>query len=155
MRDADWDKHEDHTPDTPQNFNCVHCDSGSGPCGKQVHCDAAPSRQAAWDFVARDLRAPPFNYDANTAFIVGNKLFYQGSGNIGAWHACTCPDTSNGCGATNAYMQWLAADDDNGDLADGTPHMTALYAAFSRHNIACDTPVPLDGGCAGGARRRA
>jgi subtilisin-like proprotein convertase family protein len=149
VRDADWDKHADHTPDTPQNFNCVHCEYGSGPCGKQVHCDAAPSRQAAWDLVARDLRGAPYNYDANTAFIVGNKLFYQGSGNIGAWHACTCPDISNGCGATNAYMQWLAADDDNGDLNDGTPHMAALYAAFSRHNIACDTPTPQDGGCAG------
>jgi subtilisin-like proprotein convertase family protein len=150
VRDADWDKHEDHTPDTPQNFLCVHCDSGSGPCGKQVHCSAAPSRQAAWDFVARDLQAPPFNYDENTAFILGNKLFYQGSGNVGSWHACTCPDTSNGCGATNAYMQWLAADDDNGDLNDGTPHMTALHAAFARHNIACDTPAPVDSGCAGG-----
>jgi subtilisin-like proprotein convertase family protein len=150
VRDADWDKHEDHIPDTPQNFVCVHCDGGSGPCGKQVHCSAAPSRQAAWDFVARDLQGPPFNYDANTAFIVGNKLFYQGSGNIGSWHACTCPDTANGCGATNAYMQWLAADDDNGNLADGTPHMSALYAAFARHNIACDTPAPVDGGCAGG-----
>jgi uncharacterized repeat protein (TIGR01451 family) len=150
VRDADWALHEDATPDTPQNFNCIHCTSGSGPCGGQVHCDAAPSRQAAWDFVARDLQAPPFNYDANTAFIVGNKLFYQGSGNIGSWHTCTCPDTSGGCGATNAYMQWLAADDDNGDLNDGTPHMTALHAAFSRHNIACDTPAPVNGGCVGG-----
>ena len=33
--------------------------------------------------------------------------------------------SSNGCGATNGYMQWLAADDDNGNLNDGTPHMTA------------------------------
>jgi len=149
VRDADWGKHEDGIPDTPQNFLCVHCDSGPGPCGKQVHCSAAPSRQAAWDFVARDLQAPPFNYDRSTAFIVGNKVFYQGSGNIGAWHACTCPDSSNGCGAANAYMQWLAADDDNGNLNDGTPHMTALYAAFSRHNIACDIPAPVNGGCEG------
>jgi subtilisin-like proprotein convertase family protein len=147
VRDADWDKHSDHTPDTPQNFSCVHCSFGSGPCGAQVHCDAAPSRQAAWDFVARDLQGPPFNYDANTAFIVANRLFYQGSGNIGNWHACTCPDSSNGCGATNAYMQWLATDDDNGDLNDGTPHMTALHAAFARHNIACDLPDPVDSGC--------
>jgi subtilisin-like proprotein convertase family protein len=150
VRDADWDMHEDHTPDTPQNFSCVHCTSGSGPCGRQVHCDAAPSRQAAWDFVARDLQAVPFRYDSNTAFIVGNRLFYQGSGNIGAWHACTCPSTANGCGAANAYMQWLAVDDDNGNLNDGTPHMTALYAAFDRHNIACDTPTPTNSGCAGG-----
>ena len=150
VRDSDWALHEDGIPDTPENFNCIHCSSGSGPCGGQVHCDAAPSRQAAWDLVARELVSPPFNYDSNTAFIIGNRLFFQGSGNIGAWHTCTCPSTSGGCGATNAYMQWLAVDDDNGDLNDGTPHMTALYDAFARHNIACDTPAPVNGGCAGG-----
>jgi uncharacterized repeat protein (TIGR01451 family) len=151
VRDADWALHEDGIPDTPQNFACVHCQTASGgPCGGQVHCDAAPSRQAAWDLVARDLRDPPFSYDKNSAFIIGNRLFYQGSGNIGSWHTCTCPNTSGGCGASNAYMQWLAVDDDNGDINDGTPHMTALHAAFARHNIACDTPAPVDSGCAGG-----
>ena len=78
----------------------------------QVHCAAAPSRQAAWDLVARDLQAPPFNMSREDAFNLGAKLFYQGSGNIASWHACTCGQSSNGCGATNAYMQWLAADDD-------------------------------------------
>src|SRR4029450_10888479 len=90
------------------------------PAARQVHCAAAPSRQAAWDFVTRDLTAPPFNLDRQTAFLVGNRIFYQGSGNIGAWHACTCAGSSSGCGATNAYIQWLAADDDNGNLNDGT-----------------------------------
>ncbi len=94
--------------------------------------------------MARDLRGAPFNYDSQTAFIVGNKLFYQGSGNIGAWHSCTCGGTSDGCGATNGYMQWLAADDDNGNLNDGTPHMTAIYDAFNRHGIACATPAPAE-----------
>ncbi|WP_224361763.1 endopeptidase [Hyalangium versicolor] len=149
VRDADWDQHADHTPDTPQNHVCPRCSSGTGPCSRQVHCAAAPARQAAWDFVARDLRAAPFNYDSNTAFIVANKVFYQGSGNIGAWHSCDCTaGTSNGCGATNGYMSWLAADDDNGNLNDGTPHMTAIYAAFNRHNIACSTPAPVNSGCA-------
>ncbi|MEM4284474.1 MAG: hypothetical protein QXS96_08320, partial [Candidatus Caldarchaeum sp.] len=150
VRDADWDKHADHTPDTPQNFVCGHCNTGTGPCGRQVHCAAAPTRQAAWDFAARDLQAPPFAFDSNTAFIIANKIFYQGSGNVGNWHACTCPSSSDGCGATNGYMQWLAADDDNGNINDGTPHMTALYAAFNRHNIACATPPPTNSGCAGG-----
>jgi subtilisin-like proprotein convertase family protein len=150
VRDTDWNKHADHNPDTPQNFSCGMCSSGSGPCGRQVHCDAAPSRQAAWDFVNRDLTAAPFNMALNDAYLVGNKDFYQGSGVIGNWHACTCPSTSDGCGATNAYMAWLAADDDNGNLADGTPHMTALFAAFNRHNIACATPAPTNSGCAGG-----
>ncbi len=150
VRGADWGRIAGNTPHTPQNFNCVSCDSGSGPCGRQVHCDARSATEAAWDFAARDLQAGPFNYDRATAFMIANKVFYQGSGNIGNWHSCSCPGTSDGCGSTNAYMQWLAADDDNGNLNDGTPHMTALHAAFDRHAIACATPAPANGGCAGG-----
>jgi hypothetical protein len=150
VRDADWDKHFDHQPDTALGFVCTSCLSSSGPCGRQVHCAAAPSRQAAWDLVARDLRGAPFNLDSQTAFLIGNKIFYQGSGNIGTWHACTCGSSSSGCGTTNAYMQWLAADDDNGNLNDGTPHMTALFNAFDRHGIACATPTPQNSGCASG-----
>jgi trimeric autotransporter adhesin len=151
VRDSDWAKHSDNTPDTPQNFVCPKCSTGPGPCGRQVHCAAAPVRQAAWDLVTRDLTAAPFSYDSNTAFIVGNKLFYQGSGNVGTWHACDCTaGTADGCGATNGYMQWLAADDDNGNLNDGTPHMTAIYNAFNRHNIACSTPARVNAGCSGG-----
>jgi hypothetical protein len=47
-------------------------------------------------------------------------------------------------------MQWLAADDDNGNLNDGTPHMTAIFNAFNRHGIACSTPTPQNSGCSGG-----
>jgi hypothetical protein len=150
VRDADWDKHADHTPDTALGFVCNSCLASSGPCGRQVHCAAAPSRQAAWDLVARDLRGAPFNYDSQTAFMVGNKIFYQGSGNIGLWHSCTCGASSSGCGATNAYIQWITADDDNGNLNDGTPHMTAIFNAFNRHGIACSTPTPQNSGCAAG-----
>src|SRR5262245_29637475 len=150
VRDADWDRHADHTPDTPLGYVCTSCNTGSGPCGRQVHCAAAPARQAAWDFVARDLQSAPFSLDSQTAFIVANRVFYQGSGNIGAWHSCTCGGTADGCGAANGYMQWLAADDDNGNINDGTPHMTALFAAFNRHGIACATPTPTNSGCAGG-----
>jgi trimeric autotransporter adhesin len=150
VRDADWDKHADHTPDTPLGYVCTSCLTGSGPCGRQVHCAAAPARQAAWDLVARDLRGAPFNLDSQTAFIVANRIFYQGSGNIGAWHSCTCGGTATGCGAANGYMQWLAADDDNGNLNDGTPHMTAIFNAFNRHGIACATPTAVNSGCGAG-----
>ncbi len=47
-------------------------------------------------------------------------------------------------------MQWLATDDDNGNLNDGTPHMTAIFNAFNRHGIACATPTVTDSGCGGG-----
>lgn len=150
VRDADWAKHNPNTPDTALGFVCTSCLTGPGPCGRQVHCAAAPSRQAAWDFATRDLTAAPFNLDSQTAFLVANRVFYQGSGNIGSWHTCTCGSASAGCGATNAYIQWLTADDDNGNINDGTPHMTALFNAFNRHGIACATPTATNSGCAGG-----
>jgi hypothetical protein len=150
VRDADYVQHEPNTPDSPLGFVCSSCLPGPGPCGRQVHCAAAPVRQAAWDFAARDLQAAPYNYDRQTAFLVANRIFYQGSGNVGSWHACTCGVSASGCGAANGYMQWLAADDDDGNIGNGTPHMTALYNAFNRHGIACSTPTPQDAGCAGG-----
>lgn len=151
VREADWGSHVGGVPDTPQNFVCPQCGSGPGPCGRQSHCSGEPIRQAGWDLVARDLQASPFFLDRNNAFIVGNKLFYQGSGNVSQWYSCSCgAGTSAGCGAANGYMQWLAADDDNGNINDGTPHMTAIHAAFDRHNIACGTPAPFNTGCFAG-----
>ena len=150
VRCADYDKIQDHQPHTPANFSCVYCNSGgSGPCGREVHCDARPATESAWDFAARDLQAAPFGFDKTTAFMIANKVFFQGSGNIGNWHTCSCPSTSGGCASTNAYMSWLAADDDNGNVNDGTPHMTALYNAFNRHGIACATPTAVNSGCSG------
>src|SRR5437773_11836621 len=47
-------------------------------------------------------------------------------------------------------MLWLAVDDDNGNINDGTPHMSAIRAAFERHLIHCVTPAVVNSGCAGG-----
>jgi hypothetical protein len=154
LREADYLQHADGQPDTALGFVCNSCKEGNSVCGRGAHCAAAPVRQAAWDLVARDLQQAPFNLSSDTALLIGTRLFYQGSGNIGDWHACTCGNpsggSSSGCGATNGYMQWLGADDDNGSLNDGTPHMTALHAAFDRHGIACANPAPVNSGCVGG-----
>jgi hypothetical protein len=89
-RDNDFLKHNPNTPDTPLGFICNSCLPGSGPCGRGGSCAAAPVRQAAWDLVARDLTAPPFSMSSETGFITGNRLFYLGSGNVGARPAATC-----------------------------------------------------------------
>jgi trimeric autotransporter adhesin len=149
-RETDWTKHVGGQPDTPLGFVCGSCNPGGGPCGREVHCAAAPSTQSLWDLAVRDLRAAPFNMDSQTAWLTASRLYFVGSGNVGAWHSCTCGGTASGCAAANGYMQWLAADDDNGSLADGTPHMTAIFSAFSRHGIACNTPAPRNSGCANG-----
>jgi alpha-tubulin suppressor-like RCC1 family protein len=156
VRETDWDQLTNplHTPDTPQNFVCTSCPVSStgynGPCGRQAHCESAVDTESAWDFVARDLQSPPFSYDSNSAFLIASRIFFLSSSSIGDWHTCNCSNsTSGGCGATNAYMQWLAADDDDGDITNGTPHMTALYNAFNRHGIACELPAPVNSGCSG------
>ena len=38
--------------------------------------------------------------------------------------------------AGNAYDAVMAADDDNGNIADGTPHADLIFQAFNRHGIA-------------------
>jgi len=150
IRESDYAKHASNNPHTPANFICTNCSAGGGPCGKEVHCENAPTAEAAWDLAARDLQSSPFNYDKQTAFEIATRIVYLGSGNVTNWYTCSCPSTSNGCGANNGYMQWITADDDNGNLNDGTPHMTAIYAAFNRHGIACSTPSPVNSGCSGG-----
>jgi hypothetical protein len=120
-----------------------------GPCDREQHCEALIVAEAIWDLATRDLRNPAtFNYDANTAFEVTTRLTYLGGQLVASWYQCTAG--SAGCGATGGYLQFLAADDDNGNLGDGTPHMSAITAAFGRHGLACSSVVAADSGCAGG-----
>jgi hypothetical protein len=146
-READYRLHADQLPDRPDNHVCVRCGAGDGPCGRSPHCAAAPVIQAAWD-LARRMNAP-----ADTGYLWASRLFYQGSGNVGNWYACECGGNigTNGCAAGSGFMQWLATDDDNGDIADGTPHRLYLYHAFDRQGIGCqnipafpDSPCVLD-----------
>jgi hypothetical protein len=44
-------------------------------------------------------------------------------------------------------MSYLYADDDDGDITNGTPHMQAIFAAHDRQEIACDKPKVKDSGC--------
>ena len=43
----------------------------------------------------------------------------------------------------------MLADDDNGNLNDGTPHMRAIYKAFNDQQIACNVLEVMDSGCTG------
>ena len=151
VRDQDYAKHISGTPHTPANFICVYCSSGSGPCGMEEHCENAPAAEAVWDLAARDLQSAPFNLDKNTAFEIAQRLTYVGEGSIVNWYACNCSGgTSDGCASDSGYMNYLNADDDDGDLNNGTPHMTAIYDAFNRHGIACSLPTPTNSGCSTG-----
>ena len=125
----------------------------AGPCGGGIHCEGAVYSEAVWDLVHRDLRSGSADMDLNTAQEVGTRLNFLGAGNVGEWYTCANDGlgTGDGCNADGGYLNYLAVDDDNGTLLDGTPHMEAILAAFDRHGIACDSPdpEPLNSGCSG------
>ncbi len=161
VRDLDWAEHESGephdidwilSPTVGPGGGCVGVVGlQQGPCGQETHCEGMVPAEAGWDLYARDLQGPPFNLDSNTALEAATRLFFVGFDNVGSWYQCQ-PGGGGlaGCNADGGYLNLLAADDDNGDLNDGTPHMEAIFNAFDRHQIACSTPAVLNGGCPGG-----
>jgi len=153
VRDIDWAKRQSGQPHDIAwiDAQCAPPFLGEvGPCGGAIHCEGAVYSEAIWDLVHRDLQGPPFNLDVDTALEIGTRLTYLGAGAVGTWYNCVDgAATGDGCNADGGYLNFLAADDDNGNLGDGTPHMQAIFNAFDRHGIACSTPTVQNGGCAG------
>ena len=160
VRDIDYAQHRCDTPHTISwiqngftNAQCggtgsaSACPGGGGPCGKEVHCEGMVMAETGWDLMTRDLTTAPFNYGTQRAHEIAARLIYLGSQPVGSWYTCA---VGGGCSATGGYLSLLAVDDDNGDLSDGTPHMTAIRTAFERHEIHCATPAPVNSGCDGG-----
>ncbi|HVE66161.1 MAG TPA: hypothetical protein VNC59_06240, partial [Thermoanaerobaculia bacterium] len=143
---------------------------GTGPCGWGTHCEGHIVGEAVWDLLKRDLPCNGLGWedqengrcnggaaptiDLNTSLELGARLFYLAGGGINQWYSCNPlgvrgDNEFGGRLADSGYMQFLAADDDNGLLLDGTPHMKAIYDAFNRHNIASDLIPVANSGCAG------
>jgi trimeric autotransporter adhesin len=138
IRDVDFAKHSSNTPATVSNFTQVRCGAGSGPCGKEVHCESYVPSEAIWDFANRDLPGP----GTGPAWTILDRLWYLSRDTATSAFTCnhsSTPFTSNGCGTGNWWKVMRAVDDDDGNLSNGTPHSAALFAAFNRHGIACTT----------------
>ncbi|HEV2845954.1 MAG TPA: fibronectin type III domain-containing protein, partial [Thermoanaerobaculia bacterium] len=152
VRDIDWAKHASNTPHTVANYVQPRCPTSAtyrGPCGKEGHCESYISSEALWDFVNRDLTNP----GSGGAWLVADRLWYLSRSTATAAFACTAGTTytSNGCNTGSLWKTMRAVDDDDGNLANGTPHGGALYAAFNRHGIACTSDAGANvtfAGCA-------
>jgi subtilisin-like proprotein convertase family protein len=137
VRDQDWAQRVSNTPATPAGFLTTHCDGGSGPCGKEVHCESYVGAETLWDLAVRDL--PASGLDLASSWQLADKLWYKSRlGSGGAAYNCALPN-SDGCSATSWFSRLRTIDDDDGNLANGTPHAAAIFAAFNRHKIACGT----------------
>jgi fibronectin type 3 domain-containing protein len=157
VRDIDWAKHSRNTPSTVANFTQTTCPQPSannpnyvGPCGKDAiargtstkkregHCESYVSSEALWDLAARDMPNP----GSGAAWTIVDRLWYLSRSTASAAFSCNVSGTtwtSNGCNTGSLFKIFRTVDDDNGNLADGTPHGGAIYAAMNRHGIACTT----------------
>lgn len=145
VRDIDWNKRESGLPHDIS-WVTANCPTGSdlGPCGTNIYCESAVYAEAIWDLYTIDL--PNFyGFDEVTARELTMRLTVLGSGGVSDWYQCT--QGEGGCLSDSGYLNFLAADDDDGDLGNGTPHMQAIYAAFNRHGIACSALTVTDSGC--------
>ncbi len=125
------------TPANCDRWECPYWDY-NGIMGYEGHCEALISGGAIWD-AANKLAA---EYGA-AGWALANRIFFETMGDAGAAYqiqsggTCNPNATINGCGSRNWYTVWLAADDDNGNLSDGTPNGCLIWDAFNDHGIAC------------------
>lgn len=136
LRDVDWARHASGVPHTVANYTQLRCLFGSGgPCGGQVHCESHVASEAVWDFANRDLPGPGGAAAWNTL----ERLWHLSRSSSTNAFTCVTGSTysSHGCNVGSWWKTMRAVDDDDGNLANGTPHSAALFAAFNRHGIAC------------------
>lgn len=138
VRDLDWAKRVSNTPHTVDNFTRQLCYSSyyAGPCGSEGHCESYVASEAIWDLAARDLPSP----GSAAAWMTTERLWYLSRPSATSAFTCntsSIPWTSDGCTTGSWWRTMRAVDDDDGNLANGTPHSCQLFAAFNRHGIAC------------------
>lgn len=92
-------------------------------CGSGVHCFGQIYGQTAWE-LAQALR---LKYGHHTGWRTSERLFYASLSDAGGSHSST---------AHPIYDAYLNADDDDGNLTNGTPNAQEIYAAFNAHEIA-------------------
>jgi len=131
-------------PDGTQFQRTCPAFGGGGVMGFEVHCESAIATGATWD-MAQGLIA---KYGSGAGWALADRLWYEsvydtGSAyEIAAGQKCDIAATIDGCGSANWYTVLLAIDDDNGNLADGTPNADAIWNAFNGHGIACGAMAP-------------
>jgi hypothetical protein len=85
VRDADWDRHADHAPDTALGFVCGRCATGSGPAFAGPTAGSADAGRVG---LPRAICRRP-SPTSERAFIVANRIFYREAA-TSACGACTC-----------------------------------------------------------------
>ena len=112
-----------------------------GVMGYEGHCESYIASAANWD-LAQSLIAA---HGTEPGWAAMENIWYSSLTPMGDAYRITsggqCNPNANvdGCGSSNWYTLYLAADDDDGNLSNGTPNGCRIWDAFDAHGIACGT----------------
>ncbi|MBA8883804.1 proprotein convertase P-domain-containing protein [Dokdonella fugitiva] len=112
-----------------------------GPMGYEGHCESYIASSANWD-LAQSLLA---HFGTNQGWSEMDRIWYgsltpsKSAYRVVSGGTCNTAATIDGCGANNWYTVFLASDDDDGNLSNGTPNGCRIWDAFTAHGIACGT----------------
>ncbi|MBA8887488.1 PKD repeat protein [Dokdonella fugitiva] len=122
-----------------------------GPMGYEGHCESYIASSANWDLA----QALVTQYGSTQGWAEMDRIWYgsltpsKSAYQVTSGGKCNASATVNGCGSNNWYTVYLAADDDDGNLANGTPNGCRIWDAFNAHGIACGTRPACSGGGGG------
>jgi Zn-dependent metalloprotease len=141
-------------PSTVADNNGINCDRYScpyyqfifigayqGPMGYEGHCESYIASSANWDLAQQLIT----RYGTTAGWAAMDAIWYKSltpskaAYQVASGGKCNPAATVNGCGATNWYTVYLTADDNDGNLANGTPNACRIWDAFNAHGIACGT----------------
>ncbi len=113
----------------------------AGPMGYQGHCESIIASSANWD-LAQSLTS---YWGTTTGWSKMDSIWYKsltaskGAYRVASGGTCNPSASVDGCGSTNWYTVFLSADDNDGNLSNGTPNGCRIWDAFTAHGIACGT----------------
>jgi hypothetical protein len=117
-----------------------------GPMGYEGHCESYIASAANWDLTQSLIE----RFGASGwgkmdriwyASLTPSKSAYR----VASGGTCNLAASVDGCAATNWYTVFLPADDDDGNLANGTPNACRIWDAMNAHGIACGTRPACSG----------
>ena len=120
----------------------------AGPLNHGCHCESTIASQANFDLVKQmiktefggDVYAIPQGPKEVSGWQYMDRLWYLTRDTAVSAYSVSGPSptgTTNGCGISNWFSTYRLVDDNNGNMADGTPHADKIYSAFNLHAIAC------------------
>ena len=112
---------------------CTKSTSCAGALGYECHCESHLLSGAHWQLAKLFVQ----RYGTEEGWNLFERGFLHALPNITAY----LPNT-----AGNAYDAWMTADDDNGNLTDGTPNADLIFQAFNAQGLA-GTQRPKSAAC--------